>query len=242
MLKEWLLNLLLPRGSLCLICDDPRKADLGDGICASCRKKLDALRVKVNHCPRCLSPVQYGKPCDYCRNGGMNGLVTAYSPFYYHDEARALVIRLKFGFSNEPAGLLGREMADALPHLAFGALVPVPLHKIRERERGANQARLLCDEVSRVTKLPVLNALQRHRPTAAQTSLERKARKTNVESAFTCVKDVQGMDLLLTDDVRTTGATARACAKTLLKAGAASVCLLTACVAAASPTGKRGRK
>jgi competence protein ComFC len=241
-MKEWFLDLLFPPGSLCLICNDPRNADLRDGICFSCKKKLDGLRIQKNFCTRCLSPIRYGKQCDYCKSGGMEGLSAAFSPFNYHDEARALIIRLKFGFSNEPAYLLGREMASELPHLSFSALVPVPLHKTRERERGANQARLLCTEVSRITGIAIQDALIRHKPTYAQSSLGRKARKTNVENAFTCITTVKGMDLLLTDDVRTTGATARACAKALLDAGAASVCLLTACIAASSPSGKRGHK
>ena len=122
-------------------------------------------------------------------------------------------------------------MAAALADGPFDALVPVPLHPKRLRERGFNQARALCDAVGRLRSLPVVEALWRERYTRTQTRLNADKRISNVRGAFVCRMDVRGMRLVLVDDVRTTGATARNCAETLLRAGAESVTLLTATIA-----------
>ena len=111
----------------------------------------------------------------------------------------------------------------------FDALVPVPLHPRRLRERQFNQAAILAEHLSRSSKIPVRDLLQRTRYTGTQTLLDRKARRQNLRDAFSLRQnvDVTDLDLLLVDDVLTTGSTLDACAAILLENGARSVRALT---------------
>jgi ComF family protein len=114
---------------------------------------------------------------------------------------------------------------------AGAVLVPVPLHPRRRRERGFNQADLLAAELSRRADLRVAGAaLVRRIDTPSQTGLSAAARRANVAGAFAVRRRAQvaGRVVVLVDDVLTTGATARACARVLVQAGATEVRLLTA--------------
>lgn len=111
----------------------------------------------------------------------------------------------------------------------WDALVPVPLYHRRRRERGFNQARELADGLGARRKLGVLDCLYRYRETPSQTGLERNARWDNMRNAFRLKPrfDVKGRNLLLIDDVFTTGATTNACARVLAQAGADRLAVLT---------------
>ena len=223
------INLIFPQ-SRCLGCDEPRQIDPGTALCMKCREELELLRVPGNACGNCLSPVKSGQACTHCAKGGMLGLDQAFAPFVYQDLARKLVVQLKFGPFELAAAPLAQEMALCISGIRFDALIPVPLHKTRQRERGMNQSRLLCEMISEQTGLPILDALIKTRKTKRQSSLKADKRADNVKNALASVLPVDGMELLLVDDVRTTGATARECAQVLREAGASSVCLLTAAV------------
>jgi ComF family protein len=111
----------------------------------------------------------------------------------------------------------------------WDALVPVPLYHRRLRTRGFNQARELANGLGRARGIPVRDCLQRLRETPPQVRLERGARWENMQGAF-AVKgrfDVAGQNLLLIDDVFTTGATTNACARALAEAGAGRLAVLT---------------
>jgi competence protein ComFC len=111
----------------------------------------------------------------------------------------------------------------------WDALVPVPLYHRRLRTRGFNQARELAQDLGRARGIPVRDCLRRDRETPSQTSLERGARWQNMQGAFAFKGrfDVTGQNLLLIDDVFTTGATTNACARALVEAGAGRLAVLT---------------
>lgn len=103
-------------------------------------------------------------------------------------------------------------------------IVPMPLHPLRLRERGYNQAMLLAQDLGQLLDLPVLpHACQRLRHTASQSGLPWKERTKNMRNAFGCKTDFSGQHVAIVDDVMTTGATLDALAATLRKAGAAEV-------------------
>ena len=137
---------------------------------------------------------------------------------------------LNFKNRREYAGFLAGEMArrHGKKILRFGAsaLVPVPVHRKRYRERGYNQAELLAKELSWRLSIPVKMVLSRVEDTQAQKKLGYEARQKNAAGAF-MARDCKGMgNLLLVDDIYTTGATAQACTEALLAAGAGKVWLL----------------
>jgi ComF family protein len=111
-------------------------------------------------------------------------------------------------------------------------LVPVPMHRWRLARRRFNQSAELARALSRLTGVPMqVDMLERHRATAQQVGLTRVARRTNLRGAFR-VRDatkaqLAGRHVLLVDDVLTTGATAEACTRTLLRAGAGAVDIVT---------------
>jgi ComF family protein len=107
----------------------------------------------------------------------------------------------------------------------FDALVPVPLHPAKKREREFNQAEVIAELLAERSRKPLLNALQRVRYTDSQTRHDRAERMENLRGAFRMRQPdaVLHRHLVLVDDVFTTGSTVEECARVLMKAGAASV-------------------
>ena len=224
------LDLLFPQVR-CLGCDEPRRIDPGAALCEGCLLALEELRISSRACGNCLSAVKAGQACAYCATGGMDGIRQAYAPFVYKELSAQLIKRLKFHGVALAAQPLAREMALSISSIRFDALVPVPLHPKNQRVRGMNQSLLLCSLIADETGLPVLDALKKIRMTKRQSSLPAEKRADNVRGAIALKQPVGGLDLLLVDDVRTTGNTVRECARVLQEGGAASVCLLTAAIA-----------
>ncbi len=120
-------------------------------------------------------------------------------------------------------GVLGFEDARMPEHPDF--LVPVPLHPLRRRERGYNQAEVLARAIGKRMGIPVLDILQRVRNTTTQTHFDRKQRMKNLHKAFKIrsTPSIEKAQILLVDDVLTTGSTLDECAKELLAAGSGPV-------------------
>jgi ComF family protein len=216
---------------LCPACRDP----VGDnGLCPACWARLSF--IARPYCER------LGIPFVYDPGPGILSMeAIAHPPAYVHaraavrydDIARAMVHALKYGDRLDLAPIMGRWMANAgaeiLPQC--DALVPVPLHWRRLWTRRCNQSALLAQAVSRASGVPVaLGALKRVRPTAQQVGLTKTQRAENVQGAFRVpadgVPEVAGRRLILVDDVVTSGATVDACARALLRGGAANVDVL----------------
>lgn len=147
---------------------------------------------------------------------------------------RDLIHRFKYGGEVWVGALLADFLTQGLrdPRLkgrSFDAVVPVPLHPLRRREREFNQAEVLSRELARKNNLAFCEALERLRYTVTQTHFDRRRRMQNLRGAFGLRRNasVQGKDLLLVDDVLTTGSTLDECARVLLTAGARSVRALT---------------
>lgn len=226
------INSILFPSVTCVSCHHPRLITQGAALCDRCMIELEEERLADLVCPRCLSPKRRNSSCQFCLEGGMEGLAACYSPFHYHGVSRALIISFKFGSVLDSGILLAKIMANEIKGLEFDAIVPVPLHPKRLSERGFNQALALCELIGEENDIPVLESLERIKHTKQQAKLKKtKSRSKNVDSAFVAKDNVCDKRILLVDDVRTTGATARACAKALLKAGAKDVSLLTAAVA-----------
>lgn len=149
-----------------------------------------------------------------------------------HDGAlRQAIHHLKYRHRRELATTLGWMLSDYWQEAGLPAdlVVPVPLHASRQKERGYNQAGLLARAL--VERLPLTlseTGLIRTRATVPQVGLEARERKVNVQDAFAWTGDrLEGVCVLLIDDVCTTGSTLEACALALRQAGAESVWALT---------------
>lgn len=122
--------------------------------------------------------------------------------------------------------LMGEAFAEEYP--PPDGVVPVPLHRTRQLERGYNQSKTLAEGAADALDCPCRpNLLTRPNPTRSQTGLSRKERWDNVRDAFTAHPGCAGGHWLVVDDVLTTGSTAVAAAQTLVDAGTDSVSLMT---------------
>lgn len=159
--------------------------------------------------------------------------------------ADALVHALKYGGWRGLAEPLGGRMAPILPSIpaARPIVVPVPTSRKRERSRGYNQARVLAEVVARRHRLPLVDALDRLRG-GTQVALGPRGRAENMRSAFRAKDDIgsriRGREVILIDDVLTTGATAISASLALVGSGASQVHLLAFARALPYSTGRPG--
>ncbi len=175
------------------------------GLCAACRTTL---RATVEH----HSPLR-PRPEPHLLTLGR-----------YRGVNRRVVRALKFGDARDLAGVLGGALGRGVPReWGVRAVVPVPLHPSRQRERGFNQAELLGRAVARELGVPCVNALNRTRATRQQ-ARRSAAERDDLRGAFAVRPGVlPAGPLLLLDDVLTTGHTLLACQEALHAAGAGEV-------------------
>jgi len=179
-------------------------------------------------------PLDESGRCSICRLG-LSGFDEVFTYGSYEGSLRKLIHLYKYAGVQPLAKKFGDLLALAIPReRRFDAIVAMPLHWRRRWDRGFNQAALLAGEISRRWNVPVIRAVRRARPTAPQAGLTNAKRRANVRGVFKATRRLDGMRILLVDDVLTTGATAAACARALKRAGAARVA-----VAAVARTDRR---
>jgi len=225
----------------CLICGALVNGEDG-AVCEECWSKLKP--IEGPHCGRCGSPLggmSYG--CPNCSGRDQLYLrARVLTPF--SGEVQAIIHLFKYRGKRGIGRRLGAMLSGLLisePWISdIDVICPVPLHPSRERERGYNQSAVLAESISSEVGIPFgERLLQRVRNTPSQTGLSLPERVENVSGAFR-VKDpsgIYGKNVLLVDDVLTTGATVNACADALLSSGANSVSV----AAVASPFVSVGR-
>lgn len=220
-------GLLYPQDAVCIACGALRVDTPGYGLCRKCAEALVPLEGPF--CPRC-GKQGWDMVCPECQIGQPDALDGRVAAFAYGETARGLVRALKYGSVITASKALAEGMGTVMPEGPFDVMVPVPLHKKRARQRGFNQAEVLCEALSQRNAPPILHALLRDRATRTQTRLDKKKRSENVKGAFVINPDtsVTGLSILLVDDVLTTGATAVACAEALKAHGASKVVLIAA--------------
>lgn len=191
----------------CAACDEPAPRR---GFCAACEAAVERGPL-TDEFPFTIAAFQYG--------GAVSRAIARAKYTDRPDLPRVL--------GAEAARVLARELASFPPG---AVLVPVPLHARRLTERGYDQAARIAAAIARATGLRLLTrALSREADTATQAALDRGARARNVEGAFAARAAIAGRRVVLVDDVRTTGATLRACAAAVDEVGAEVVgCVVVA--------------
>jgi len=212
------LDLLFPQA--CIGCGKE-----GGLLCTACCRLLPRLTPPL--CPRCGKPQSGDRLCPACA-GGQMAIDGIRSPFRFMGVIREAIHQLKYQNLRLLALPLARLMGDyfVTEPVPGEVLVPVPLHQKRMRERGYNQSSLLAQELSNIIRVPVVeDCLIRNQYALSQTkTMAVEQRRNNVARAFACRnRELAGKEVLLIDDVATSGATLNACAATLKAAGAASV-------------------
>lgn len=220
-LLKGLVDVLWP--ALCAGCS--RVSEGAAAFCAECEALLSPL--PEVRCRRCAEPGAFpSEGCPRCRDRPPP-FERVCAPFIHEGPVAAAIHRFKYEDRPELAGPLGALIAASVPEAVRGGLTAVaaiPLHRARYRSRQYDQAQLLARRVARALRLPFEpRALRRVRDTARQVGETLAAREANVRGAFVGHGWMKGEQVLLVDDVVTTGATARAAAQALLLAGARRV-------------------
>jgi ComF family protein len=218
--------------SECPACRAPVEHPTRGPLCEACWTALPRHGDRLCRCGVPLPPVLEGD-CGRCRRG-LSPFALGASLGPYSGSLRTLVHELKFRGRRRVARRLAEVLlasSSARRVLTSGAVVvPVPLHPRRRHERGYNQCELLAEALAEGAQVACCaGALARRRDTAPQSGLSAAARRANVAGAFVVRRAarIAGRVVVLVDDVMTTGATARACADALRRAGAAEVRVLT---------------
>jgi ComF family protein len=199
----------------------------GDYICPACEKTLT--RIAPPLCPRCGCPTPAGRLCPACaREPQALHIDGIRAPFHFEGLVREAVHRFKYqnlrALAEPLSGFLYRFLLEN--PVPFDVIVPVPIHPKKLRERGYNQSELLARKLGKLTGAPsVFNSLGRVKLAASQAgSTSVQERWQNVAGAFACRDErLKDQQVLLIDDVATSGATLTAAAEALKETGAASV-------------------
>lgn len=227
-----MLDLVWPPPAGCDLC--ARKGD--SPVCPLCRAAC-LEQASVARCLLCTRPVRGVELCGDCRLGQPFARVVSVG--IHQGALRSAIHRLKYRGRTRLAAPLAELLAPLLDAREGDLLVPVPLYRSRQRERGYNQAALLAGALGRALSLPVTDRwLVRCRRTEAQARLSRAERLRNMEGAFALGRrgtpPWTGRRVWVVDDVLTTGATASAVAALLLATGATEVSVATIAVSASA--------
>ena len=202
------IGLVLP--PTCVVCHVPLSAAEPRGICPECWPKMSWWDKQDPPMPS-LSNIDHFS-----------------APFRYEEEAADLVVQLKFNDQPELAPAIARLMKPVLPDYENPVLIPVPMHVDRIRKRQFNQSIMITNALGKLTRFDVNNTgLTRIKNTRPQVGQSAAARKKNMAGAFKACNQVAGRNVIIVDDVMTTGSTVMSCAKELKKAGAKKIAVVT---------------
>lgn len=158
---------------------------------------------------------------------GLKKLDFVISPFYYKEPYRTIFLKYKFNGDYASGTILGHLTADYVEQLEdlsqFDYMSVIPLSRQRMNERGYNQSQIIAEVISERTGIEIRNVLKRDSHKTAQSKLSGYERMTNIKGIFSVTEDVMGKNILLFDDVCTTGSTMEECAAVLKQNGAVSV-------------------
>ncbi|PKM82413.1 MAG: ComF family protein [Firmicutes bacterium HGW-Firmicutes-14] len=235
---EKILDLFFPGTPECIICGSQGRLD--SGVCRGCLERV-VRREGYFFCPVCgrYSFKNTGFSCDECHSL-RPAFYAARSVGPYKGVLKEAIYLFKYRGRRSLAGFFGLLMAELfLAERVFAnaaLLVPVPLSREKMKLRGFNQSELAAAAMGRVLGLPVSHCLLRTKETTSQSKLDRGARAQNVRGAFAFDgrsltgipgTKLSGKDILLIDDIFTTGATVGECTGVLLEQGADRVGVMT---------------
>lgn len=218
-----MLNTLFP--PKCIFCGTPVKSN-DFKICKSCAENLP---YNTNKCKMCGNPIDtvYGeKICAYCRKS-KPPYSLAFVPLKYSGAVRRAILRYKFygkiSYAKTFAALILIEIKKS--NVSFDEITFVPIHFLKYGMRGYNQSELVAKNIAKMMSLPCRKYLKKTKNTVALSKLPKRMRAKTISGVFAPKNEelIKNKNILFIDDIITTGATSRECARVLKKAGAAEV-------------------
>ena len=225
-----ILNTIYPQNYTCNICGDEVFSGDDKSICNACENSLPKISGKV--CERCGEPIwSMATYCDRCQHKNPK-FYKCRSAFLYKDEVVKLIRDFKFSNKRYLCNHLAKYLEELYikENFSCDVIVPVPIHSERLKQRGYNQSELLANRLGEILNIPVDKTnLIKVKQTLNQADLNFKQRQENLKDAFKVVDKNAfcGKNVLIIDDVYTTGSTINNCAVVLQKAKAKRVFALT---------------
>lgn len=200
-------------------------------FCFACNNKLESNAVVI--CPDCFSKIQLAEKGrlveEYKRKFSGKGIISDFTSAFVFEKDKELqhvIHALKYQKCFSAGLFLGKKLGETLRDIistwGISLIVPVPLHHLKKAERGYNQSTYIAKGLSKELEIPYSErAVKRTRFTESQTTMTLKEREANIDGAFAVrnKNKVKGKNILLIDDVITTGSTISECGKALLDAG-----------------------
>lgn len=226
------LDLIYPSKTICYSCGNTIKREQKHSLCPNCYNLLSF--IPEHSCYKCGIPlrmIEDGPNCEECKKT-FYFFHKAIAVVKYEEIVKRLIYRFKYSNHTYLSRTMGSMMADKLEEEGIEAdlIIPIPLYKNKEKERGFNQSALLSKYISEKINIPVnTNNLIRVKNTKVMHSLSKKERVENVKDAFKVVDKwvIKDKSILLIDDIYTTGSTVNICSKLLIEAGAKLIIVLT---------------
>ena len=232
-----ILNMVYP--VRCPLCGDiviPRN----EKVCPSCRNKLPY--IQEPRCMKCSKPIAHME-LEYCSDCERKDyhFDRGYAVWIYDEVMKQSISKFKYNSRKEYAEFYIDEVLnryeDKIKKLSFDAIVPIPIHRSKHRERGFNQAEILARGIGKQLTIPVVSDLLiRNRKTLPQKQLSDKERLRNLSEAFQWNKKAgdqfhsEMKKVLLIDDIYTTGSTIEACTNVLKSNGIKEVYFIVLCI------------
>lgn len=219
-------ELFYPSGIKCVICGDDIPGYDRYAVCNSCE-----LLHNTKYCLCCGRAMKnMANYCDYCQNHDY-AFDFARAPFVYENEVVDLVRKLKYGGGKYLAEVMAEFMADEYYDSGFDAdlITFVPMHPKKQRKRGYNQAQEIASALSHILGFPLSDVLERVKFSENLAKLGKEERAEAIKDAIILKPDtvVKNRNVVLVDDVFTTGATSNECAKVLKKGKCGKIFVLT---------------
>ena len=220
---NFVLDFIYPENISCILCDKPIKKVNTYSLCKDCFKELNFIQ---DGCIKCGKPIIYHSlekldicGCSYCFNKSFY-FDKAISCIEYSDISKSMILGFKYKNKTYMAKYISNIMKEKLDleNIEFDYITFVPLHKKRMRKRGFNQSEKIAKELGKMIDIPILDCIYRKSNTNRLYNLNRKERKIELKNAFLVKENINyanGKNILLIDDIFTTGSTVNEISKLL---------------------------
>lgn len=229
-IREIFLRIIFP--PRCVVCE--KLLFIDEEICKECREKLPF--VGNIYCMKCGKPLESERElCTDCKRR-KHYFTRGVALWSYSPALKKSLYRFKYNNKQYYAQYYGKELACRYGWMIRGwgieKIIPIPLHRKKEKQRGYNQAYLLAKELSRLTDIPVDDKIiTRIRNTVPQKKLNDRERQKNIKDAFKINQNVVKLKtILLVDDIYTTGSTFDEVARILAEAGVSRIYVISLCI------------
>jgi len=207
--------------------------------CLNCGELVTGAGDRIPLCEKCRNIINYITDDTLYKNTDFKNITGFFSLGYYEGVLRNLLTNLKYNKKTKIVGFLAEETAKGLcrqfsvpPITDYDIILPVPLHIKKMQERGFNQSELLAIDISKILKKPVAcDVVYRIKETLPQNKLKIEERFLNLDNAFEInhkkISEISNKNVIIVDDILTTGATVESMAKILKKFGVRNVFVIT---------------